>query len=664
MKPVCGPSSRMVRGAGWRKHDGGAIAIYVALMLPFLVALGVLVVDGGRLFNLDTSLQNNVDALALAGAAELDRRPDSLMRAARAMQNLAHNNELFVGSNPSLSVAFDSSARPTAASDVNWCWLNSIPADNCKIDLSETCTKTSTTAGASCAYDVTSAPENARYIWVKSRAAAADFTMLLPSSFVGGNDGGTPRRTAVAGMSRVVCQPTPLMICNPWEAAGFDTVAELRTKIGSLTVAREYSGGASAISPGQFGLLDPAEVFSSCSNEGNIVSTLTWQLAGAPQASCIAKNGLCPKTGVVASLDNAVNTRFDIYKGSIGSYLNQNAAALVPAARTIWNNPDRSATGCQSTSAHESGGTSTEIWYPREDNWNRVLYFSQYLTQFPGLNSTTALVTLPDGRQKQLGSLTRYETYQWEVAQAATYPSASTPFTYSKPAASTCFAQKANNGTAILNQLGLAGRKSRRDIYVAVANCLEIQQAINNGAEYSFNGSSSKLPLPSLAIAKFFVTEPVNRSYESKINISQSSTSGNSAGAWPQSTCPLRSGFFSFELDTTGNLQAGRTYFLTRPNGLAIDATLSADITPTIADLASAFTASAADMGLSNAYQFCTKTGSNRLFFASTESSNQNTYNFGLSVVDAGKRIMLELVDVFASDNGSDVTRDLVRLYR
>ena len=84
---------RRARDQAWQRNEAGAIAIYVALMLPFLVGLALLVVDGGRLFNLDTSLQNNVDALALAGAAELDKRPDSRTRAAAAMQAFITSNK-------------------------------------------------------------------------------------------------------------------------------------------------------------------------------------------------------------------------------------------------------------------------------------------------------------------------------------------------------------------------------------------------------------------------------------------------------------------------------------------------------------------------------------------------------------------------------------------
>jgi hypothetical protein len=637
--------------------DRGAIAIYVALMMPFLVGLALLVVDGGRLFNLDTSLQNNVDALALAGGAELDRRPDAHVRACRAMRNLISNSQLFVTSNSQLDVACDSNGNPTMGSDVGWCWLKSLPADHCKIDLTDSCQKNSTTPGSDCAYDLSTSAETTFYMQVRSRVQAAGFSTVMPVAIVGGQAPASVRRSAVAGMARVVCQPTPLMICNPWEALGIDTVAELRTKIGSITTAREYGGGQAAIGPGEFGLLDPSEVFDTCNNSGGIVDTLTWQLAGGAAAYCKVQNGLCPKTGVIAKLDNAVNTRFDIYR-AMNSYLSQNAAALAPAARTFWSDAGRYQEYCAKTSVKEVD--ASQIWYSRSDSWDRVAYFAKYTGAFPSLNSATATVTI-GGQQKQLGALTRYQTYLWETEQAKIGMSATVPFTYGRPAAKTCFAVTAANGSTILNQAGFFDQRvKRRDIYGAVANCLEIKTAIDAGAPYSLNGASTSLPLPSLAVAKFFVTEPVNRT------IGTTFTTGGSeggAGAWP-ATCPAAQHPNRFWFDLAGNLVAGQTYFLRATNNVAVDATLPSDQSPTLAALAAAFNQVAADDGMSSHFQFCGDASTGRLFLATDLGTNKSAITLGLSVPGANKRIFLELVDVFAADNGGDVSRDIVRLFR
>ena len=82
---------RRARDQAWQRNEAGAIAIYVALMLPFLVGLALLVVDGGRLFNLDTSLQNNVDALALAvgkRVVDLDATVNAFVETSRTFNDL------------------------------------------------------------------------------------------------------------------------------------------------------------------------------------------------------------------------------------------------------------------------------------------------------------------------------------------------------------------------------------------------------------------------------------------------------------------------------------------------------------------------------------------------------------------------------------------------
>src|SRR5262249_6409501 len=78
----------------------GVILPYVTVMLVVIVGLSVLALDGARLMSLQTQLQNGADALALAGAAELDRLPDAETRARTAIERLLTNSTLF-GSRPS-----------------------------------------------------------------------------------------------------------------------------------------------------------------------------------------------------------------------------------------------------------------------------------------------------------------------------------------------------------------------------------------------------------------------------------------------------------------------------------------------------------------------------------------------------------------------------------
>src|SRR5258708_9520903 len=82
----------------------GVILPYVTVMLVVIVGLSVLALDGARLMSLQTQLQNAADALALAGAAELDRLPDAETRARTAIERLLTNSTLF-GSRASRTIA-------------------------------------------------------------------------------------------------------------------------------------------------------------------------------------------------------------------------------------------------------------------------------------------------------------------------------------------------------------------------------------------------------------------------------------------------------------------------------------------------------------------------------------------------------------------------------
>src|SRR5919198_1298212 len=82
------------------EDERGAVLIYVTLMLPVLIGTALLAIDASRLYNLATTLQKGADALALAGAAELDGRPDAITRANAAIANLVANQHKFASTSP------------------------------------------------------------------------------------------------------------------------------------------------------------------------------------------------------------------------------------------------------------------------------------------------------------------------------------------------------------------------------------------------------------------------------------------------------------------------------------------------------------------------------------------------------------------------------------
>src|SRR5215475_8145032 len=167
----------------------GLILPYVTMMLIVIIGVSVLALDGARYMSLQTQLQNDADALALAGAAELDRLPDARSRALRGIDNLVANRTLF------------GQERRVQISRVEF--YSRLPADDSR-PMSEGTLATDGT--------------NARFVAVTVRPVTLN--TLLPASFFGGANSVSAGAAAVAGFDQVVCQNAPLYVCNPYEVPG------------------------------------------------------------------------------------------------------------------------------------------------------------------------------------------------------------------------------------------------------------------------------------------------------------------------------------------------------------------------------------------------------------------------------------------------------------
>src|SRR5258708_31793960 len=76
----------------FRNDTSGIVLPYVAVMLHVIVGLSLLALDGARFMSLQTQMQPAADAIALAGARELNQRPGAQARADNAMNNTAFGN--------------------------------------------------------------------------------------------------------------------------------------------------------------------------------------------------------------------------------------------------------------------------------------------------------------------------------------------------------------------------------------------------------------------------------------------------------------------------------------------------------------------------------------------------------------------------------------------
>src|SRR4051812_24657986 len=82
-----------------RKDTSGVILPYVTIMLVVIVGASLLAVDGARYMSLQTQMQAATDALALAGAAELNGQTGARSRATTAVTNFVSNRLSGMGIN-------------------------------------------------------------------------------------------------------------------------------------------------------------------------------------------------------------------------------------------------------------------------------------------------------------------------------------------------------------------------------------------------------------------------------------------------------------------------------------------------------------------------------------------------------------------------------------
>jgi Putative Flp pilus-assembly TadE/G-like len=269
----------------------GLVLPYVTMMLVVIVGISVLALDGARYMSLQTQLQNGADALALAGAAELDRLPDAQVRAVRAITNLLTNATLFG----------NDASRRVQVSRVEF--YARLPADDSR-PMSEGALATDGT--------------NARFVSVTVRPVALN--TILPASFFQGANAIAAGAAAVAGFDQVVCQVTPMYICNPYEAPGmsYDQASgALQNAVADPAIRRrlirlrQYGDRNEPQAAGDYGFLD---LPTAAPGPGALIDAL----ANARPGACFVQNGVNFRSGTMMAAREAFNVRFDIYEAAMG----------------------------------------------------------------------------------------------------------------------------------------------------------------------------------------------------------------------------------------------------------------------------------------------------------------------------------------------------------
>lgn len=436
----------------------GTVLIYVAIMLPVLMGGALLAVDASRLFNLQTLLQKGADSLALAGAAELDIKPTAITRANAAIANLVQNQHRFS----------DAGVTQIAVSNVRF--LSGLPADDALvIDAS---------------YDTTD-PAQARYVEVT--VTVQNLTSVFPASFLGGSDTVTAGARAVAGFKAAVCQFTPIFMCNPFEGSGTSIFAAItdpairRRQI----VLRKKGGGTSQYAAGNYGFLQPPG--------GEMgANVLREMLALVHPPACFVQEGVRLRPGFIASADQGLNVRFDMYDGALNGKRNDLAFRPAKNVRKGYGytgnacsaSPDPDNPGLQGmgddtcfatdTCPHMGGRMGDGDW------------------DIDGYKLANNLAAIP---YSNVNPGSRHEVYLYEMANAMVNTASSggevgTPQCY-------------GGG-------GLSDDPDRRILFIAVIDCL----AHNVNEE---NMGNSGPPVPVTAFAKLFLTKPVDQGPDQNI---------------------------------------------------------------------------------------------------------------------------------------------------
>lgn len=397
------------------RSESAAIGPLYALGISTLVVMSAIGFDYGRLMALDSELQNAADQAALAAATQLDGGDDAMTRARDAANNtFANSGSSFVNET---RFANDGQGRPITS--LTFEFFDGYADD---------------TPGSLLTSDDDGADAKVVQVTVNARQV---FYALTP--LVGAINSGDVIGKAMAGLQSATCNVPPLMFCVPNTGAGSaDTGFPRDSDVGRGLHLHMNSNAADPWAPGNFGFLNidygPAP--------GNPNHTLGLNSDYNGCSSDVIES----ETGVRDPQSDALNSRFDMYNASVGRNSCDADGNFCPAenVRRNWVNIQTrnnvvaaqvASQTCSSTPSNNwvkvedlptvpgSGDLLVNPGYqqmPKDDCLlsgscgavlgDGVWAGDAYMAKFhPGTSLSTAA---PNG--------TRWEVYNWEIANKAT----------------------------------------------------------------------------------------------------------------------------------------------------------------------------------------------------------------------------------------------------
>ena len=321
---------------------------------------------------------------------------------------------------------------------------------------------------------------------------------IFPASLLGGPNVATTGASAIAGFKAVLCDFTPVYICNPFE--GDDTPdlsildvvndpSDIGYKRWQINLKQQGGTGAQN-SPGNYGLLQPP-----FGNPG--ANALRDMIGMSKPPICFLENGVELRPGFVATIRDAVNVRFDVWNGPMNS--KKNDVRFRPAKNVRKGYVGTS--DCNTSLDEADPPTSRKLG--RDDCFTNggpcphmggrmgdgVWDFNQYWET----NFGTTRPNDPDDNQYHcvnagncINPPSRYEIYRYEIDNGLTSVESNPggPPGTSEMGDPTC----SNSLTS--------DDPDRRMLFGAVINCIEV----------NLEGGASG-PYPVEAFVKFFITE-------------------------------------------------------------------------------------------------------------------------------------------------------------
>lgn len=483
------------------RSEDGFVYVLVLLFLPVFFGVALLVIDIGRGNNAHSDLYAAADAVALAGARELDGGTDAITRAKAAMAELDNTVSMLAPAGDEVHI--DLKYEDANGNEFTAIFLKDIPSDDAT-PITQTWVNDNY---------ATTGPE-AKYVYVSVRSRNLGTVFFNPINML--RDDVPVSASAVAMAKSAACNVTPLYICNPFEGDG---LTDLQTAFsqGQLhgRLFKLHPKGNDTERPGNFGFL---EVLT---NPG--ADAIRDIFAGDYNPTCYDAETVTTKPGASTSIGQGINVRFDIFDGPYSpknyrpdvnvrkGFVPKNLNNPKACDTELWEDPDETDDIWSGFPENDTMVTPTQGALGAtigEGNWDYLTYWDlNHSIPYPVSDIEPAFnnVTGPGA----VGP-SRYDIYLYETENAETLNTLDHEgewFTWDDP-------PQGETGQPICSQAtnnALEPEEGRRVIFAAIIDCLA--QAGQGKTTFDVNSYAS------IFLASPMKKDPANPSEDASIDV-------------------------------------------------------------------------------------------------------------------------------------------------